>query len=264
MKLRVALVCLAGALTAGGMVYAQGKKGEPSKYPGIMVFRCQAFDSACPSLTSPDRALGNGNSSNYALLPDGSAGAGLYRSSQNGSGPGSGEMHFNPGPESNHYWVTLDFAENDGDRCMNPYLLCFPYGGSVEVKTKMEIQNAVVDAAGQDIAYGLFSVPLNGEGRARIRFDFYDPSDSAKQWRVHFSSVQFQGADDIKVTRTALCTWVFEAARTDRAGVWGYQVPPGRRKAERVDYGLWHVPFQLTFKAYVAPIPNTSQTCPPS
>src|SRR5687767_15134119 len=100
MKGKTALLTVAGALMAGGILFAQGKKSEPMNYPGIMEFRCQASDFACPSLETPDRALGNGNESKYVFLPDGSAGAGIYRTITNGSHPGSNEAHFNPGVET--------------------------------------------------------------------------------------------------------------------------------------------------------------------
>jgi hypothetical protein len=243
---------------------AQGKKTETTKYPGIMVFRCP-YEADCLPLTSPDRALGDGNPSNYALLADASAGVGLYRIMREGEGVPSGEMHYNPGPETNGFSVTLDFSEPVGEACMNPYGRCFPYVSQrVEVKTRMEISTNVLDSSGDPAANGLFSIPLYGSRTTRFWFNFEDPDPArATGWRVRFSSEEFQGATDIQVRRTDKCTWVFEAGPSDRAGVWGYEAPPGKRRAERVDYGLFEIPFKLTFTAYDAPIPGTTDTCLP-
>lgn len=255
--------CLALFIFVTAEASAQGKKTEPTKYPGVMVFRCP-YEADCLSLTSPDRALGDGNPSNYALLADASAGVGLYRMFRDGSALPSGEMHYNPGPTTNNFSVTLDFSEPASPLCMNPYGRCFPYAGQqIVVKTQMEIATNVIDSTGAEVANGLFSIRENEFGITRFWFNFADPNpDRATGWRVRFSSAEFQGATDITVKRTGLCTWTFEAGPNDRAGVWGYETPPGKRRAERVDYGLFVIPFKLTFNAYDAPIPGTTQTCP--
>ena len=257
------LCCLALVTFATADASAQGKKTEPTKYSGTMVFRCP-FEADCVSLTSLDRALGDGNPSDYALLADASAGVGLYRMFRDGSALPSGEMHYNPGPETNNFSVTLDFGEPASQICMNAYSRCFPYvGQQIVVKTKMEIATNVIDSTGQETSDGLFSIPLNDSGMTRFWFNFTDPNPNrATAWRVRFSSAEFQGATDIEVTRIGMCTWVFEAGPNDRAGVWGYETPPGKRREERVDYGLFVIPFKLTFNAYEAPIPGTAQNCP--
>ena len=255
-----ALCCV--ALFAAAMTEASAqKKSEPSKYPGTMVFRCP-YEVACASLLSPDRALGDDNASNYGLLPDASAGVGIYRIFRDGSELPSGEMHYNPGPATNNFSVTLDFSEPDGSVCS--LYGCFPYTGqTLAITTKMEIATNVLDANGEEAAAGLFSIPLNGSAMTRFWFNFTDPNPLRETgWRVRFASAEFEGATDIKVTRTAVCTWEIEAGPDDRAGLWGYEAPPGKRRAQRVDYGLFKMPFKLTFTAYDAPIPGSTQSCP--
>jgi hypothetical protein len=45
------------------------------------------------------------------------------------------------------------------------------------------------------------------------------------------------------------CTWVFTADADDLAGVWTAK-SIGRKKSERIDYGLYVMPVQLTFNLF--------------
>jgi hypothetical protein len=255
-------VACACALIAGlGIaVGAQGKKPKPpSKYPGIAEFRCAGGPTMDECAAHPEDRIRGPVDETYPFIasgPDAPAGAGLFS--------GNSEMHISlDGGGHGVYSVDLDFsgmAHADSLRpchatsagCRFPTTLG-PSALPVTIQVA-EIQSNVVNANGDEVAGGLFSIPVGGVGTTtRFRFGFQHPDDPRIAWHLNFSSVHYAGATHASVRRTASCTWVFETDGDDRAGLWGWGNLSTRGKNVRTDEGLFVMPMKLTFTALEHP-----------
>ena len=248
MTFRAQVACVAAVCALSTvLVVAQGKGKAPAKWPGTASFRCVL--NGCPEGGGPDGILGDG--SDYAYVQnvqnaDQMVGAGMYSA--------NGDMHINLGSPS-QYHVWLDFrtpVDNAGCSVVHP-AECFPYGNQLlKIDTKTEIQTRLTDAAGNDTGGGLLSMAPGADGFARVRFDFTGQAEGdGLLWRVRFNKLDYAGSSDMAVVRLAdkPCTWVFTADTDDLAGVWTSKTI-SRKKAERIDYGLYVMPFQLTFNLF--------------
>jgi hypothetical protein len=250
--------CLAVLACCVATPFAQGKGGSkpPSKYYGEAVFRCP--NTAPPfECALTDGLYGNQeqNDLGYPFIGTGTnwLGAGLLSANS--------EMHLgldSGGVAFYRAWIDLRDQAADGP-CLATNNCRFPLNrGPFEV-TGGEIQSNVVDANGNEINGGLFSIQVgNTAAQTRFRIGFRHPENPAIAWTLIFSVAQYSGATNASVKRTAACTWVFETNATDHlAGLWSVGQIGGKGKSVRIDEGLFRVPTKVTFRAYDAP------GCPP-
>jgi hypothetical protein len=230
---------------------------EPLKYAGTLDFRCDTLPATpcADPLAANDRIMGDdpGDGSphhNYALTTN-FAGAGIYGTNH--------EFHYNPGPVTNGFRVTIHFpaAPVEGNACNQEFNECFfLLDEVVDVTTQQEIQSHWVDEQYVDVLGGLTEMTVGEPGLSRIRFDFHHPHPENGTdifYRVQFTPINYSGATPVQVIRTGECTWIFEADETMKAGVWAFKIPErdlGRKnpRAARIDFGLYALPFKLTLQ----------------
>lgn len=245
----LAVVCVLSVIAVG----AQGKSNKgPAKWPGTLSFRCTTTLLCPASVTPVDGIFGDGT--DYALVPNGEqtlgAGAGLY----------GGDLHVNLGTPS-RYAVRLDFTRPDQghDGCSSYPAVpqeCFPLweDGFHTLTTQTEIQAHLTDIDGIDLGLPFTTMALGEPGFARVRFDFRDVENGNLLYRVRFNKLDYQGSDDMDVLRLAneACTWVLTSRGDGLAGVWTAK-DIGRKKSVRLDFGLYAMPVEMTFKVFDAP-----------
>jgi hypothetical protein len=257
---RAACLAVVGVLSVIA-VGAQGKSTKaPAKWPGTLSFRCTTtlgdpnvlLAAECPASVTPvDAILGDG--SDYALVPNGDqtlgAGAGLY----------GADLHVNLGNPA-LYAVQLDFTRPlQGHNGCSSYPAvpqeCFPSAGEfLPLYTETGIQAHLTDVAGMDLGMSFEAMPLGATGFARVRVDFRDGLASNLLYRVRFNKIDYQGSDDMDVLRldNEPCTWVLTSRGDDLAGVWTVK-DVGRKKNVRLDFGLYSMPVEMTFRVFDAP-----------
>ena len=244
--------CLAVLACCVATASAQGKNKPPQKYYGEAVFRCPITSSQTDCAWT-DRLYGDpeDNEARYPGL--GWAGAGLFS--------GNSEMHIGLNADGGviYYRVWLDLRDQAvPGPCAATFTCRFPSNrGPFEVSIA-EIQSNVVDANGNEIDGGLFSIRVGDTAQTRFKIGFRHPENPTIAWALTFSVAQYSGATNAPVRRTDACTWVFETNATDhQAGLWSVGQIGGKGKTVRIDEGLFHVPTKVTFQAYDAP------GCPP-
>lgn len=216
---------------------AAGPRKLPPDVPGTF-----AMSTACgPSADGPDRITGDC--------------AGSYQADSDGT-----YVILNGNRELRAVlygarFVYLDFSQPiAGTQCQSG---CFRQFGDIvipqpnlyppEGPARVVMQTNVVDAAGNDLANGLFGIPVGNTLDARFFVSFYDPNGRDFHWSALFNPREYAGSHYVTATRTAPCTWTIAGAPGTRAGLRAWAVKKG--KDNNSNEGLFEMPFALHFTA---------------
>jgi hypothetical protein len=227
-------VSLGAALGAPGQALAQKGK-PPADVPGEARFRCPAeIDCVGSDGIKSDGRL-------YVGIGAAETGQGaILNVSNHELWLGFGE---------NIYPLFLDLVQIDpGAPCL-PTGMCRLIDPLVTIDNEDgEFQSNVLGPGDGDApaANGLLDVPINETWRSRLKISFYDPWGRDLLWNLHFNTIDYAGASNINVTRTDVCSWVFEPGSSDRGGLsaWGNAT---KGKRVRTDEGLYLLPFRIKF-----------------
>ena len=237
----MAIVCAAMSASA-----QKGGKAEkpPSKWPGEAQFRSNCDLAGPPyvacSPTDPDLIVGD--RTDYRFIP-GQGGAGMYSD--------NGNMHIGISPTNYPYRLRLDFSR-PLDQATRPCALSgtacrWNHYGPV-VLEEGKVQGAVVDAEGNRLDNGLWSIQIGGWGRSELLIGFR--TSDGMLFNVRFQAALYAGATDVDVQRTAKCTWVFTADENAVAGLnaWGQDVNANGKHNVTTNEGLFLMPTQITLE----------------
>jgi hypothetical protein len=242
-----ALVAYCAAVTAA----PQGKGKPTGPTPGILSFRCPT-GATC---LGTDGIVGDGADYTHSST---------LMAALNSNGEMRVELL------SSARSLTVDFTQAaDAAPCLTSGPACrywsawnlgarvfgFQGGPAIDGVVAVLMQTNVVDAAGNEVANGLLSLPPGGAAsNSRFSVSFQDPDDRDMHWVIRFYPELYAGSNYVKVRRETTCEWTIGANPVDASGagaIGGLLVHDHRlrgKSGNRVDHGLYVLPFELTFK----------------
>jgi hypothetical protein len=237
----IALVLLAVVFASMSVSAQKGGKAPkpPFKWPGEAQFRSNCDltgppDAPCVPLDPNHRIIGDG--SDYRFVPE-QGGAGMYSV--------NGNLHIALSQPA--YRLRLDFSEPlDVAPCLSGGTPCRRnFSGPIVLETA-EVQGAVVDADGNRVDNGLWSIPQGGFGRSQLRVGFRTADGTL--FNVRFQAALYAGATDVDVQRTGKCQWVFTADEHAVAGLnaWGSSPTAKGNQNVTTNEGLFRMPTRIT------------------
>src|SRR5687768_14744865 len=238
------------AIVCAGVSASAQKGGKavkpPFKWPGIALFasNCDLTGppyAACPpegTTEWPHLIVGDGT--DYHFIPE-QGGAGMYS--------GNGNMHI--ALSYPNYRLRLDFSaplDQATRPCLSGGTACRWNSYEPVVLEMAEVQGAVVDADGNRVDNGLWSIPVGESGRSELRVGFRN--SDGMLFNVRFQAALYPDATDVDVVRTGKCRWVFTADENARAGLnaWGQALGAKGNQNVTTNEGLFKMPTQITLE----------------
>jgi hypothetical protein len=234
------MACLAVPATAAA------QKKTTSSRPGSAAFRCDFVSPSaeCTALVAVDPIRGDHSGYAGTGVPETGEGAHLTSGGELWVGIGSGGYQL----EITIPETALDdpsglppCASSGTCRLLNHVILIDQVNAEIQ-------SNVLSPSTGSDTAT-LSQMPVTSPPatwRSRLQFSFYDPWGRDLLWGLDFNPLNYSTSTPLNVTRAGACTWVFEPAAGDRAGLRAYGTTAAGKRT-RTDEGLYAMPFRLTF-----------------
>ena len=208
---RPALAILIVLAIGPGVPAAAQKRPRPSAdLPATLTFACTATDFSNVFCPNADHIVGDSRLYPGTGAPETGQGA-WFRDSNKELWLGFGQ---------NVYKMLIDFTDRADvppcavtNSCRLPS--AFPNSQTVVDVEDGEIQSNVVSGpGGAELPNGLLDLDVGESGHARLKISFQAASLSSS-FTIRFNPFEYPGSNEIPVTRTSVCTWLFEADGDD-------------------------------------------------